>query len=399
MSEGGSPGHPLDRRGSGPAERTLREEARLFAHEHHLASRTHELDRRPEFPWKEAKALAGRGWLGPRVPAALGGAGKSLLEEAALLEELAYAGGSVFAKLVLQPEFASPLQHASPKLQEMWYRPLLKGEALVGNQITEPGAGSDAARLAARADRDGEFFVISGTKSEIAFAEDAGAAIVYARTSPGEGARGISALLVPQDLRGISVERFDDLGERWMRRGSVHYEHVRVPKDHLIGEEGKGFRYLLEELTPERALLSVLYLSLARASWEETRRHVLQRKAFDRPLGSFEGVSFPLAEDLAELESARLYAFDVLSRLDVGERADGPAALSKALGNDVALRVLDHAMRFHGGAGYSTRLPHEQRWRDVRSGTIAHGSREVLLMVAARELIGRETLPYGPGSG
>ena len=373
-----------------PREGEVRAEARTAVLDLDLARRYQELDREPSFPMKEYQAFARRGWLGPRAPRGVGGGGWRLAEEAALLEEIAYGGGSVFAKLVLQPEFCSPLLHASPELIDRWYVPLLRGELLVGNQITEPKAGSDAAGLESRAEKEGETYLLTGTKSEIAFAKDARAAIVYASTSPGLGARGISAFLVPQDLRGISTETFDDLGERWMRRGTITYDRVRVPASHLIGQEGQGFSYLMEELTPERALLGLVYLAIARRSWEETRLHVGERTAFGRPLASNQGISFPLVEDYARMESARLFAWQTLERIASGEGrgSDSDAALVKWLSNQVALEALDHAMQFHGGAGYSRRLPHEQRWRDVRSGTSAHGTSEILRFVAARDLLG-----------
>ncbi|MDE1820753.1 MAG: acyl-CoA/acyl-ACP dehydrogenase [Euryarchaeota archaeon] len=371
-----------------PRAPALRKEVREFALALDLARRYSELDRHPSFPQREWKALAARGWLGPRAPTSVGGQAWSVLDEAALIEEIGFLGGSVFAKLVLQPEFCSPLLHGSPELLERWYRPLLRGELLIANQVTEPHAGSDAAALSTRAEREGDLYVISGTKSEVAFAEDAQAALVYAKTAPGEGAKGISLFLVPQDLRGISHELSEDLGEKWMRRGTVHYDHVQVPSGSRVGEEGKGFSYFMEELTPERALLGLLYLSVARASWGETRQHVASRNAFGRPLSSFEGVSFPLVEDHAQLRSARLFAWDVLARWHRHEEVSAEAALAKWLGNSTALKVLDHAMQFHGGAGYSSRLPHEQRWRDVRSGTSAHGTDEILKVVAARKLLG-----------
>lgn len=396
--------HPVPPHPSSPTnparEEEIRREARAFVLEAHLADRARELDQNPAFPQAEWKALAGRGWLGPRVREEMGGAGWKLTEEAVLIEELAYGGGSVFAKLVLQPQFCSPLQRGGRDLRERWYRPMLQGKVLVGNQVTEPGAGSDAASLAMTAAHDGETFVLSGTKSGIAFASDADAAIVYARTSPEQGARGVSAFLVPQDLPGIRRHLLRDLGEKWMRRGTVHYEKVVVPASSMIGESGAGFQYLMEELTPERALLAVIYLALARRSWEETRVRVMGRQAFGRPLGSFEGISFPLVEDYVRLESARLFAWDVLARLERAPKGmDGDAALSKMWANTVALEALEHAMQFHGGDGYSDAFPHEQRWRDVRSGAVAHGSLEVLKVVAARELMGRESLPYGRGKG
>jgi len=177
-----------------------------------------------------------------------------------------------------------------------------------------------------------------------------------------------------------------DLGERWQRRGSVSYRGVTVPATARLGEEGRGFTYVRTELTRERALLAAIYLGVARASWVETVEYVGHRTAFGRPLSANQAVAFPLVEDGALLDAVWLYVLRTLSRYDDGKDVEGEAALAKAMSTRVALNVLDHAIQFHGGHGYSDDLPFEQRWRDVRSGSIAHGSSEIMDLVAARKL-------------
>ena len=372
---------------------TLRASARRFAQVHGLRDRARELDITPAFPWNEFREIGGKGWLGPRVPVEFGGKGWGFRLEAALLEELAASGGSVFAKLVLQPEFCAVLRRGSPELVDRWYRPMLRGEALVGNHVTEPGAGSDVRALVTTAERvtdgTGERFLLRGTKSEAAFVQDAGAAIVYARTKGGDPREGLTAFLVPQDARGISIETHADMGERWMRRGTVHYDGVSLPLSAQIGEEGKGLQYLVEELTEERVMLGVIYLALAGASLQEVSEHVQNRKVFGKRLADLEAVGFALVEDRTYLDATRLYVGAVLDDLERRKATAGKASMAKWLANTVALRVLDHAIQFSGGAGYSSKLPHERRWRDVRSGGLAHGSSETLKMTAVREMLGR----------
>jgi alkylation response protein AidB-like acyl-CoA dehydrogenase len=171
-----------------------------------------------------------------------------------------------------------------------------------------------------------------------------------------------------------------------MRRGTVTYEAVRVPVAMRIGEEGRAFEYVRTELTRDRALLAAIYLGVARASWEETVRYVGLRTAFGGPLARSEAVSFPLVEDWAEAEAAYLYTIRALERFEAGERVEGEAALAKWMSTRIALRTIDHAIQFHGGRGYSAELPHGQRWRDVRSGPIAHGPSEIMHLVAARRI-------------
>jgi cyclohexanecarboxyl-CoA dehydrogenase len=349
-----------------------------------LAERYRELDRAPEFPRAEFRALGEARLLGLHVAPTLGGRGLPLPRVAAALFHLAYRAGTTFAKLSLQPEFSSIIaEHGSPELVDRYFRPMVRGEVLVANQLTEPGAGADAGAMALRIERSGEEYVLHGTKSEAAFAQDADAAIVYGRTGDGPG---LTAIVVPQDLPGIRRSVIPDLGERWMRRGTVRYDATRAPVSMRIGEEGRAFDYVRSELTRERALLAAIYLGVARASWEETARYADERNAFGAPLARNEAVSFPLVEDWARAEAVYLYTLRALERFEAGERVDAEAALAKWMSTEIALRTIDHAIQFHGGRGYSEILAHGQRWRDVRSGPIAHGPSEVLHLVAARRI-------------
>ncbi len=354
----------------------------------HLDERYRDLDRNPRFPREEFRAMGESGLLGLRTAREFGGRGLPLPRVGVALFHLARASGTAFAKLSLQPEFSSVLvEHGSRELIDAWFRPMVRGERLVGNHLTEPGAGSDAAAIESTAERSGAGYVLRGTKSEAAFAADADAAIVYASVGGKSPGAGITAFLVPQDLPGVQRSPgVGDLGERWQRRGSIVYDGVRVPASYRIGEEGMGFRYVLSELTRERALLAAIYLGVGWASWEDTVRYVGERRAFGRPLSDQEAVAFPLVEDAARLEAAWMYVAKTLEHLESGAVADGEAAMSKWMATDTALSAIDHAIQFHGGRGYSQSLPHEQRWRDVRSGRIAHGPAEIMHVVAARQI-------------
>jgi alkylation response protein AidB-like acyl-CoA dehydrogenase len=364
--------------------RAIVDEVASAVAELHLAERAAELDRSPRFPREEFRALGERHLLGLRTPSAAGGRGLSHLDAAVGLHALAKESGTTFAKLSLQPEFCELLaEFGSVEQREQSFRPLTEGRRLVGNQVTEPSAGSDAGALAATARREGDGFVLDGTKSEAAFATDADEAIVYART----GDSGVSAFLVPQDIEGIERSVAPpDLGERWMRRGTVHYDSVRLPSSARLGPEGGAFEALKGELTRERLFLAAIYLGVGRASFEETVDYVGEREAFGRPLSAQQAVSFPLADDWARLDSTWLYVEHSLGRLERGEDVVAEAALAKNMATEAALQAIDHAIQFHGGRGYSSGLPHERRFRDVRSGAIAHGPSEVLSRVAASRL-------------
>ncbi len=324
------------------------------------------------------------------MPGRLGGRGLGLPEAGAALYRMAYrSGATTFAKLLLQPEFSSVLgEQGSDRLRASYYAPLLRGELLLGNQLTEPTAGSGLGGLALEARPEGSGgYRLRGTKSQAAFAADAEAAIVYARVAgSGAASKGLTAFLVPQERPGIERRVVGDLGERWMRRGAVRYDDVAVEGELRIGEEGAALGYVVPELRRERALLALVYLGVARRSLEETVEHVGDRRVSGRPLSDRQAVGFPLAEDWAEGDALTLYALRALERLDAGANAEAEGALAKALSVPLALRTIDHALQFHGGRGYSQELPFERRWRDVRSGDLAHGPGEVMRQTAVRAL-------------
>lgn len=361
-----------------------------FAERHRLRERSAELDTTPEFPRAEFRLMGRSGWLGLSVPPSAGGRGLNPSGAAKGLYALAYAGGTAFAKLALQPEFSSVLLGGSPELIEQWFRPLIQGERLIGNHVTEPGAGSDVGALAGEARRDGDVYVLTAEKSGAAFAADAEAALVYARTAPGVGTRGISAFLVDQESPGVTRGRVGDLGERWMRRGWVRYERVRVPASRRVGPEGTAFDHLREELNRERLFLAAIYLAVGRRAWESTVRYAGERRTFGRRLADHQRIGLTLVEHGVRLDAAELYVLDRLAEADrSGPTAEG-AAQAKWLAVETSLAALDAAIQVHGSRGYSKELTFEQDWRDVRSGALAHGSSEIMLQTGARALWGRE---------
>jgi cyclohexanecarboxyl-CoA dehydrogenase len=222
----------------------------------------------------------------------------------------------------------------------------------------------------------------------------ADAVLVFAKTDMEAGARGVSTFLVPTDLPGVSRNPLQDMGERAIQRGSLFFDQVQVPRDYLIGEEGQGFYLVMNAFDYSRVIIALMCLGAAEQSLDETIAYVKQRQAFGRPLAKFEGVSFPIAEHATMLEAARWLCYRALWLRDQGLPHSKEAAMVKWWGPKVAVDAIHECLLLHGHYGYTQDLPHEQRLRDVIGLEIGDGTAQVSKIVIARELFGREFLPY-----
>jgi cyclohexanecarboxyl-CoA dehydrogenase len=275
-----------------------------------------------------------------------------------------------------------------------WVPGICSGEHVVGIGLTEPQAGSDAGmpQMTARADGDGGY-LLTGTKS-LSFARDAAAAVVFARTGDRrERGKGISAFLVPLDLPGVSREAFSDMGTRAVGRGAVHLDNVRVPGENLLGAEGKGFSEVMRGFDFSRALIGLQCVGVAQTSVTETWRYVGEREAFDQPLSTFQGVSFPLAEAETRLTAARMLCYRTLSLKDREAPHTTEAAMCKWLAPKDAFEAIQTCLLLHGQYGYRTELPLEQRLRDVLGLQIGDGTAQIMKLIIARERLGRRLAP------
>jgi cyclohexanecarboxyl-CoA dehydrogenase len=279
-------------------------------------------------------------------------------------------------------------------VKKEWLPPTVRGEAVVALALTEPGVGSDAANLVCRAERDGQDYVITGEKSGITLGMVAQAAIVFARTDPRGKARGVTAFLVPLDLPGVARSPLRDLGSRAAGRGVLSFDHVRVPGSHRLGKEGTGFYQVMEGFDYNRVIIALGCLGAAQASLEETMGYVRERRAFGRPLAQFEGVSFPIAEAATHLEAARWLCYRGLWLADQGRPHTKESAMAKWWVPKLSVETIHQCLLLHGHYGYTDELPFEQRLRDVIGLEIGDGTAEVMKIIVARELMGRESLPY-----
>jgi len=370
--------------------RTLRQFARR-----ELAPHSAQWDRTGKFPWEAWRRMGELGLLGLRIPAAYGGQEADFLTFGIAMEEIGRGDFSCTYGIQLAGLAGEILgRSGSDAIKTRWLPPTASGEAVVALALTEPGAGSDAANLACRAERDGDGYVITGEKSGISLGMAAQAAIVFARTDPAGRARGVTAFLVPLDLPGVSRGPLRDMGTRAIGRAVLAFDHVRLPASHRLGEEGTGFYQVMQGFDYNRIGIALACLGVAQQSVEETMVYVKERRAFGRALARFEGVSFAIAEAATHLEACRWLCYRALWLADQGRPYTKESAMTKWWGPRLAVDTIHQCLLLHGHYGYTDELPFEQRMRDVIGLEIGDGAAEVMKMVVARELMGRESLPY-----
>jgi cyclohexanecarboxyl-CoA dehydrogenase len=369
-------------------EQVRRYAARRIAPGYQERDRTRVLDR------GIVRELGELGFIAPELPVALGGQGLGALAAGVVHEEVARADLSMsYVPLLASLNGQILAQHGQPEVVRPWLTRLTRGEALIALALTEPRGGSDAAQLGLRMERSGDGYVLNGEKTSISAADQAAAAVVFGRTgAPGSGARGVTAVLVPLDLPGITKSRFDCHGQRAIGRGSLFFENVRVPQDHRLGGEDQGFVQVMQGFDFSRALIGLQVLAVARAALEETWAHVAQREAFGKPLSAFQGVSHPLAALETQVQAARLLCLQALWLKDRGAPHSAEAAMCKWWAPQLAYEAVHQCLLFHGHGGYDRCLM-EQRLRDVLGFQIGDGTAQIMKTIVARTRAGRAAVP------
>ncbi|MCX7140430.1 MAG: cyclohexanecarboxyl-CoA dehydrogenase [Proteobacteria bacterium] len=330
------------------------------------------------------------GFLGAELPQAQGGLGADCVTSGLLLEEIS-AGDFNVGYLNLLVSLCGQIiaTHATPDTSIEWLPQVIAGTALPALALTEPHAGSDAARLKLKARADGDDYLLDGEKTSISLATQADIAVVFVRTgAEADGAKGISAFLVDLNSPGISRSAFDDLGSRAVGRGSIFFDGVRVPRRHLLGEANRGFVQVMHGFDYSRALIGLQCLALARTSLDETWRYCAERHAFGKALTAFQGVTFPLAECETQYQAARWLCLRTLWLRDQGLPHSAEAAMCKWWAPKLAAEIVQQCLLTHGHGGYSSSLPFEQRLRDVLGLQIGDGTAQIMKMIIARHMTG-----------
>lgn len=340
------------------------------------------------------KAMGDMGFIAPELPEEFGGLGMGSLAAGVIHEEVARADLSIsYINLLASLNGQILCHHGRPDVVRPWLSRLTRGEALLAIALTEPRGGSDAANLRLQIERIGDEYVVNGEKTSISAADQADAAVVFGRTgTPESGAHGVTALLVPMDLPGITRSRFDCHGQRAIGRGSIFFENVRVPVSHRLGEENKGFVQVMQGFDFSRALIGLQVLAVAGVALEETWAHVAERQAFGQPLSAFQGVSHPLAELETQVRAARLLCLQALWLKDNGAPHSAEAAMCKWWAPKLAYDAVHQCLLMFGHGGYD-RGPMEQRLRDVLGFQIGDGTAQIMKTIIARARAGRAAVP------
>jgi cyclohexanecarboxyl-CoA dehydrogenase len=340
------------------------------------------------------RELGELGLIAPEIPVEYGGRGLDRVTSGVITEEIGRGDINVAYLQVVGSLVGQILAgNAVPEVAQQWVPKICSGEEIVGIGLTEPHAGSDAGMPRLTARRDGDDWVLNGVKS-LSFGKDAAAVVVFARTGPSEKrGKDISAFLVPLNLPGVTREPYSDMGTTAVGRGAAHFDGVRIPADHLLGAEGRGFTQVMHGFDFSRALIGLQCIGCAQQTVDETWDYVGTRQAFDQPLSKNQGVSFPLAEAETMLTAARLLCYQTLWLKDAGLPHTSQAAMSKWWAPKTAYDVINQCLLLHGQYGYRTELPIEQRLRDVLGLQIGDGTAQIMKLVIARQRLGRELAP------
>jgi cyclohexanecarboxyl-CoA dehydrogenase len=373
-------------------QEAFRAELRKFAAAE-LAPHYAEDDRLARFRREVVGRLADLGLLGLRIPTEYGGEGADCVTTGVAVEEVCRADINVGYLLILSVLVGQQIaETAEPEQRARFLAPIAAGDHVACLALTEPDHGSDAAHLRLRAERDGTGWRLTGEKTSISLGMHADTALVFARTG-GDGARGVSAFYVELDDRYLQRAGFDDLGSRSIGRASLSFDGHPARGDRLIGGEGEGFVRVMQGFDFSRALIGLMCLSCAQASLDDAWQWCRDRQSMGRPIGAYQGVSFPLVEQQTLVHAARLLSYEALWRKDAGLDHAAESSMAKWWAPKVAVDATHQALLTAGQAGYSSDLPHGQRLRDVIGLEIGDGTAQIAQLVVARRILGAAFAP------
>ena len=356
-----------------------------------LAAKTDEDNEFPAELWEELGAL---GLLGVTVPEAYGGAGMGYLAHVIAVEEIARASASISLSYGAHSNLCvNQIKLNGTEAQKQKYLPkLISGEHVGALAMSEVGAGSDVVNMKLKAEKKDDHFVLNGNKFWITNGGEAETLVVYAKTDPEAGSKGVTAFLIEKSMAGFSQSNhFDKLGMRGSNTVELIFEGVKVPFENILGQEGKGVRVLMSGLDYERVVLSGIGTGIMAACLDEIMPYMAERKQFGQPIGNFQLMQGKIADMYTKLNSARAYVYEVAKACDRGEVTRQDAAACVLYASEEAMVVAHQAVQAMGGAGFMNETPVSRIFRDAKLMEIGAGTSEIRRMLIGRELMGAMT--------
>jgi alkylation response protein AidB-like acyl-CoA dehydrogenase len=367
----------------------LRQSVREFA-EQELRPHVMEWDEAQHFPRELLPRLAELGLMGMQFPEEYGGAALSAIDYCICVEELARVDPSICLSVAAHNGLGAShiFMFGTEEQKRTWLVPLATGQQLAAWALTESSAGSDAAAMRTTAVRDGEDWVLNGSKQFITHGATGDVVVVMAVTSKAKGNRGISAFIVPRGTPGMRAgKKLNKLGMRASETSEVIFDQCRVPASQMLGAEGQGFINTLQVLDAGRIGIAALSVGLAQGAYEAARGYAFSRQQFGRPIGSFQSIRAKLVDHATRIEAARLLTYRAAAMKDAGRRTTLESAMAKLYASEIAVRVAEDGVQIHGGYGFVKDYPAEKFLRDVKLTTIGEGTSEIQRLVIARQLL------------
>lgn len=371
-------------------QREFRSTLRAFA-ESKVAPHAAAVDRDAAFPWESFHACVDMELPSLGVPVHYGGAGADSVTQAVMIEEIARVCASTSLTLLISKLGMIPvMQWGSEEMKQRYLPKIASGQAQASYCLSEPDAGSDVAAMSTRAVREGDEYIITGTKYWITNAGISDTYTVFAKTDPSGGHRGISAFVVEADW-GVKVAKLEEkLGVKGSPTGEVTFDEVRVPKENLIGEEGQGFYIAMGTLDRSRPMIGAQAVGIAQGAIDYAAAYVKQRKQFGRAVADNQGIQFMVADMQTKIEAARLLVYRACSLVDddPDKELSKLGAMAKYFASDAAMSVVIDALQLLGGYGYTKDFPLERMMRDAKITQIYEGTNQIQRMVVGRAVLG-----------
>jgi acyl-CoA dehydrogenase len=368
------------------------QELKALAHrfsEQEIIPRAREYDEKEIFPRDICEKAFAAGLMNLGVPSEMGGPGLGVLDASLILEELNY-GCAGIANFVGANELATlpVILVASEQQQRTYLAPMIEKPTLCAFAITEPGAGSDVAALTTTYRREGDSFILSGTKHFISNGSVADWLVTFATRDKRLKHRGISCFVLPAGLKGISRKRMHGkLGQRAADTGEIFFDEVRIPADALVGLEGDGFRYAMATFEHSRPEIGAISVGISQRALDESLKYSRQRRAFGQPIANFQAIQFMMADLAVALEAMRLLTYKAGWLIDQGQTPNVISSYAKLFSADACMKITTDAVQIFGGYGYMNEYPVEKLMRDAKLLQIYEGTSQIQRMVIARDLL------------